>query len=313
MNAAQAKSLSLLDVLQRQGHQPVEIRKGGRELWFLSPFRDERTPSFAVDVSKNIWNDFGELGVGNQVCAGGKVIDYMMKYHGADVKGALEELDKLYNRVPHKFVPKAAKQEAASKTNTLEILSVKKVFSIALLDYLEARKIPREIGLSYLKQVQFRHIEKKAEGFALGVENRAGGYEIRSKHFKGLVGQRDITIIRGMQSGLNAQMTEGFFDFLSLLCIYGRKRPQSDVIILNGASMIKAGIDHINRHGYRNVQSWFDNDQGGEKATAFLKNEFENSAVKVKSQNHKYSDFKDVSEMQEGLNLKEARKRFGLG
>lgn len=313
MNATQAKSLSLLDVLQRQGHQPVEIRKGGRELWFLSPFRDEQTPSFTVDVSKNIWNDFGEAGIGSQVCAGGKVIDYMMKYHGTDAKGALEEVNKLYNGLPQKPSPKATKKEAMPITNTLEIISVKKVFSMALFHYLEARKIPREIGLPYLKQVQFRHVEKKTEGFALGLENRAGGYEIRSKHFKGLVGRRDITVIRGAQSGLNIQMTEGLFDFLSLLCIYGRKRPQSDVIILNGASMIKAGIDHIKRHGYRNVQSWFDNDQGGQKATALLKEAFESSAIKVKSQNHKYSDFKDISEMHENLDLAETRKRFGLG
>ena len=58
MNATEAKSLSLLELLERQGYSPCEIRKGGRELWFLPPFRDEKTPSFTVDVSKNIWSEW---------------------------------------------------------------------------------------------------------------------------------------------------------------------------------------------------------------------------------------------------------------
>ncbi|WP_286754909.1 CHC2 zinc finger domain-containing protein [Roseivirga sp. UBA838] len=135
------------------------------------PFRDEQTPSFTVDVSKNIWNDFGEAGIGSKVCAGGGVIDYMMKYHGTDAKGALEEINKPYNGSPQKPSPKATKKDAMPKTNMLEIISMKKVLSMALFHYLEARKIPPEIGLPYPKQVQFRHIEKKTEGFALGLEN----------------------------------------------------------------------------------------------------------------------------------------------
>lgn len=312
MNAAQAKSLSLLDVLQRQGHSPVEIRKGGRELWFLSPFREERIPSFVVDVSQNIWNDFGEAGKSGQACAGGKVIDYMMLYHNTDAKGALAAINDLFGQNSITKPVKRSIQKSTTKTNSLEIISVKKVFSKALFHYLENRKIPRDIALPYVKQVQYHHSENNTKGFALGFQNRAGGYELRNKQFKGLVGRRDITIIRGQQSGLNLQLVEGPFDFLSLLCIYGYKQPQSDVMILNGTTMIQAAIKEIERRNYRVGQSWFDNDRGGEKATAILKEAFTDSAFKVKSMNHKYADFEDVSQMHTHLPQEEVHRRFGL-
>ncbi|WP_339608506.1 toprim domain-containing protein [uncultured Roseivirga sp.] len=313
MNVEQAKSLSLMDVLQRQGHSPVEIRKGGRELWFLSPFREELTPSFVVDVSQNIWNDFGESGKNGQACAGGKVIDYMMLYHSTDAKGALAAVSGLFGKKTIEQPAKQAEKKPKTKVNSLEIVSVKKVFSKALFQYLESRKIPREVAQPYIKQVQYRYVKNNTRGFALGFENRSGGFELRNKQFKGLVGKRDITIIRGRQSGLNLQLVEGPFDFLSLLCVYGYKQPQSDVMILNGTAMIQAAIKEIEKRNYRVGQSWFDNDQGGSKATAILKDAFKDSAFKVKSMNHKYAQFKDISQMHESLNLQETRQRFGLG
>ena len=43
------RQLRILDRLKRKGERLVG----------LSPFRDEKSPSFSVDTRKNIWNDFG--------------------------------------------------------------------------------------------------------------------------------------------------------------------------------------------------------------------------------------------------------------
>lgn len=46
MNSEQAKQISLPDLLEQLGHIPVKTTKAGRELWYRSPFRDEKEPSF---------------------------------------------------------------------------------------------------------------------------------------------------------------------------------------------------------------------------------------------------------------------------
>ena len=58
------RQISLADFLARLGHEPV--RRSGNELWYLAPYRNERTPSFRVNVAKRLWYDFG-LGKGGDI------------------------------------------------------------------------------------------------------------------------------------------------------------------------------------------------------------------------------------------------------
>lgn len=80
------------------------------------------------------------------------MIDYMMRYHNTNAKHALAAVNDLFAQktVAHPIVEVTTKP--ISKTNPLEILSVKEVFSKALFQYLESRKISPDIGLQYLKQ-----------------------------------------------------------------------------------------------------------------------------------------------------------------
>ena len=58
------RQISLADFLARLGHEPV--RRSGNELWYRAPYRSERTPSFRVNVAKQLWYDFG-LGKGGDI------------------------------------------------------------------------------------------------------------------------------------------------------------------------------------------------------------------------------------------------------
>ena len=58
------RRIPLADFLARLGHKPV--RRSGNELWYLAPYRGERTPSFRVNVAKHLWYDFG-LGKGGDI------------------------------------------------------------------------------------------------------------------------------------------------------------------------------------------------------------------------------------------------------
>jgi DNA primase len=63
----------------------VQLKRAGRNFKGLSPFTNERTPSFVVSPDKQIWHDFSSG-------KGGDVISFIEAVEGLDFKGALELL-----------------------------------------------------------------------------------------------------------------------------------------------------------------------------------------------------------------------------
>ena len=50
------KKMPIEDFLARLGHHPVQRRANA--VWYRSPYREEKTPSFKVNPEKNLWYDF---------------------------------------------------------------------------------------------------------------------------------------------------------------------------------------------------------------------------------------------------------------
>lgn len=65
--------------------QYVELKRAGRNFKGLSPFGNEKTPSFIVSPEKQIWHDFSSG-------KGGDMFSFIMEMEGLDFKGALEHL-----------------------------------------------------------------------------------------------------------------------------------------------------------------------------------------------------------------------------
>lgn len=63
----------------------VRLQRAGRSFKGLSPFNDEKTPSFMVSPEKHVWYDFSS----NQ---GGDIYNFIMQVEGLDFRGALELL-----------------------------------------------------------------------------------------------------------------------------------------------------------------------------------------------------------------------------
>jgi len=63
----------------------VELKRAGRNFKGLSPFGNEKTPSFVVSPEKQIWHDFSSG-------RGGDMFTFVMELEGLDFKGALELL-----------------------------------------------------------------------------------------------------------------------------------------------------------------------------------------------------------------------------
>ena len=91
MNSYQAKKIPLTDILSHLGYSPIRKDKGGVEWVYNSPFRNEKVPSLFVNIQKNVWNDFGDIG--------GNVLDFILRHEQTDIRGALEFLDRLYPKI----------------------------------------------------------------------------------------------------------------------------------------------------------------------------------------------------------------------
>ncbi|ELM3726466.1 DNA primase, partial [Flavobacterium psychrophilum] len=85
MNSIKARDISIEKVLQNLGCEPVKTN--GDDLWFLSPLRQEKTPSFKINRKLNKWFDHGEQ-------IGGNVIDFCIAKFGFNVSEALDYLKK---------------------------------------------------------------------------------------------------------------------------------------------------------------------------------------------------------------------------
>lgn len=63
----------------------VQLKRAGRNWRGLSPFSNEKSPSFMVSPDKQIWHDFSSG-------KGGNMFSFIMEVEGVDFKGALEIL-----------------------------------------------------------------------------------------------------------------------------------------------------------------------------------------------------------------------------
>lgn len=113
--------------------QYCDFEERGGEFWALSPFKDENTPSFSVNVNKGYWYDFSSG-------MGGNLIDFVMKYHKVGLVQAVNLLKKyagitesggvIHQRLSStkiakkfRYAPKQKKQ-AVSKTLPDDIMSM---------------------------------------------------------------------------------------------------------------------------------------------------------------------------------------------
>ena len=68
----------------------VSLKKTGANYKGLSPFSDEKTPSFIVSPTKRIWKDFSSG-------KGGNVVSFLMEHDGCTYPEAIKYLAKKYN------------------------------------------------------------------------------------------------------------------------------------------------------------------------------------------------------------------------
>ena len=313
MNSQQAKEIDFPDLLSQLGYQPMKIMKGGRELWYQSPFRQEEEASFHTSFlgGKWIWKDFGD--------SGGNVIDFVMQHQDLSFKEALAFIRKQCSNPRAKTIERTGSNRT-NKPNLssfqqqdhkfeeferdLEFLEAHEIQNPVIFSYLEnERKIPREIASKYLKEIKYRSKSKGKIFFAFGMENESGGFEIRSASdrykFKSALIKRDISIIKSREpNNQSVSVFEGMTDFLSLLAILDTQQLTGDALVMHSLSSFERTLKFLKSRDYERINLFLDNDEMGKKFSIQFKSAFQGHRVVL--QNKWYETFKDLSEALQG-------------
>ena len=137
----------------------VQLKKSGTNFKGLSPFTDERTPSFMVSPVKQIWKDFSSG-------KGGNVVAFLMEHEHFTYPEALRYLAKKYNiEVEETEQSDEAKQQADERESMYLVTDfASKYFKNTLWE----SESGKAIGLTYFKERGFTDttIEKFALGFS---------------------------------------------------------------------------------------------------------------------------------------------------
>jgi len=272
INCEKARNLCLLKVLAKLGHFPK--KESEKEAWFLSPFRSETQASFKVSKSRNRWYDHGK-GVG------GNVIDLVSEIFNSSVQEVLEFLNDNLSFFSFQQQPIFMEEE-----NSIRIIKVKEIMHLALIQYLRSRRIPITIARRYCKEVWYQH--NKKQYFAIGLQNRLYGWELRNKFCKNSSSPKAYTHFNTSKKQLT--VVEGMFDLLALVTLGTSLLNDSDIIVLNSLSFLEKIEKHL--HNYTSVHLYLDNDTAGKKATDYLMNAYSH----ITDKSNVYKKYKDLND-----------------
>jgi len=168
----------------------VKLKKAGREWKGLSPFQQEKTPSFTVNDQKQFYHDFSTGKHGN-------IFDFIMETEGVPFVEAVERLASMAGLPIPAATPDAARHEQRRKTlyDVMELAA--KFFAETLSSrggarargYLADRSLPPQT------QLQFRLGYAPGERFALKEYLGAQGVPVNDMVEAGLlIGGEDIPV-----------------------------------------------------------------------------------------------------------------------
>ena len=290
MNIDGIRTIPLADFLARLGHEPV--RRSGNELWYLAPYRGERTPSFRVNVAKQLWYDFG-LGKGGDIFT-----------------LAVELLQSDDFMAQARFIAEAANMTVAGWEKptylpkptepVFEDVEVAPLLRSPLTEYLAERGIPYAIASRHCCRLNYGVRGKRY--FAVGFPNMAGGYEVRSRFFKGCIPPKSVSLVKSEDTPSNECLVfEGFMDFLSAETL--QVTGNADCLVLNSVANVGKATELLD--GYGRIGCFLDRDEAGRRTLAALTKRY---GERVADRSILYDGCKDLNEHLQQTTKKEKQQ-----
>ena len=129
----------------------VKLKRAGKEYKGLSPFQQEKTPSFTVNDQKQFYHDFSTGKHGN-------IFDFVMETEGVSFPEAVERLASMAGVPLPAVTPDAARHEQRRKTlyDVMELAAKFFADTLASRNGAKARGYLGDRAISPAVQVQFR-------------------------------------------------------------------------------------------------------------------------------------------------------------
>lgn len=138
----------------------VNLKKAGANYKGLSPFTDEKTPSFMVSPVKQIWKDFS-------TGKGGNAITFLMEHEHYSYPEAIRYLAKKYQIEIEETVQNEEEKKRSDEKESMFLVS--EYAKTYFMDTLWKSEKGKAIGLSYFKERGFKDetIKKFELGYSL--------------------------------------------------------------------------------------------------------------------------------------------------
>ncbi|WP_416996966.1 toprim domain-containing protein [Alistipes dispar] len=276
MDAKTINRFPIRDYLAGLGIRPAKDR--GYYGMYRSPMREDRTPSMKVDYARNLWIDYG---AGD----GGTLIDLVMRLERCDAGEAMRRMEQRISGTPSFSFHGNGNSVPPHRESAIMVEKVQLLENPALVAYLTKRGIRIEIAREHCREVRYSINDR--EYFAIGFRNDAGGWELRSRYFKGSTSKAPTTQNGGHTDCL---VFEGFMDYLSFMTLKGQPHTVQDIVVLNSVTNLGRAKPFIASH--EQVYTYLDNDDAGRRATAELKAACRN----LSDQSGHYRQHKDLNE-----------------
>ena len=251
MTIAEAKQLRIVDYLASLGYHPQSVTS--KQYWYLSPLRNERTPSFKVNDRLNEWYDFG-------AATGGDLVELGKHLYQTDsVSEVLAYIGKHENAIPIQRVRIPGTTPRPVEADMKDVLVVP-LQHHALLSYLHSRGIDGDIGRMFCKDISvIRHSHSEA--------------------------QNRVCVFEGFMDFLSYLTLKQTGD--DTVCIGA----PCDYLVMNSVNNLKKALEHL--QVYEEIHCYLDNDLAGQKTEETIAGMYGKRVHNEALRYHEYKDLND--------------------
>ena len=167
----------------------VQLKRAGSNFKGLSPFHEEKTPSFVVSPSKQIWKDFS-------TGKGGTAISFLMEIENFTYPEALRHAAKKYGIEIEENIREYSEEEKQSQTERDLLYKIHEVANDYFQEQLWESEEGKMIGLSYFKERELRDdiIKKFQLGYSPEKKNAFTEFALEKAYSKEILEKSGLSI-----------------------------------------------------------------------------------------------------------------------
>ena len=306
MTIEEIKSVSIYNWMKENGYGAGSIK--GKNVFYCSPLRSEKTPSFVVNTKDNLWYDFGTGKGGNLI---NLVEQLNTSWSMHEVLGYLEKQIKekrlqfnedfnariLEEEKKRQWLTGKRSEYQESKNKETVVDKVIPLTHPILRDYILQRRIDFAIAQKYCKEVHYSFRGRRY--YAIAFINVVGGMEARNKLSKRCIGKKSISAIYPNEvPQKQCCIFEGFFDMLAYMTMSARMPGNGvtviescDLFVLNGVGEVRLLLPYLKQ--YKSIHCFLDNDGAGRTATKEITKAYPDIST---DESYRYQNYNDLND-----------------